>query len=159
MANSHLALAELLGHPAVVVVDGLHVLAAGLDLRGGRRPVEDPHEQLVDQLGVVALGGHQPGQLVGRVGDGVAERRAADQGHDRPELHAAGALALAGALAGRAAEGRQEAAGQLDARVGQAPPPGCPARRPGTSRPSRSRGRRRRATPRPAAGGPWRASS
>ena len=65
-ANSVSRLAELLGHPAVVLVDGLHVLAAGLDLRGGRRPVEDPQEQLVDQLGVVALGRHQPGQLVGR---------------------------------------------------------------------------------------------
>ena len=62
-----------------------------------------------------------------------AERRAADQGHDRPELQAAGPLALAGALAGRPAERRQEAARQLDARVGQAPRPAFPAARPGTS--------------------------
>ena len=46
-----LALAERLGQLAVIVVDGLDVAPAGGDLLGGRRPVEDPQEELIDQLG------------------------------------------------------------------------------------------------------------
>ena len=50
---------------------GWIVSQAGLDLRLGRRAVEDPQEQLVDQLGVVRLAADQLGELVARVGDGV----------------------------------------------------------------------------------------
>jgi hypothetical protein len=61
-----------------------------------------------------------PGQVIARVGDGVAEGRAADQGHDGAELQAAGALALAGALAGRAAEGDRKPLGSSTPESGSA---------------------------------------
>ena len=114
-----LALAQVLGQLAVVVVDRLQVVPAGRDLLGSRRAVEDSQEEIVDQPGVVVLAGHQLGQLVVRVGDGVSQGRPADQGHHRSQLQPAGSIALAGALAGRTAESRQEPAGQLDSGIGQ----------------------------------------
>ena len=104
---------------AVVIIDGLHVLAAGLDLRGRRRPVEDLHEQLVDQLQVVALGvtslvNSLPGSAIASPRVGPLTRAMIG-----PSCKPLGTLAFAGAFTGRAAERRQEAAGQLHARVGQ----------------------------------------
>ena len=117
----------------MVGVDRRDVVPAGGDLGRGRVPVQDPDEQLVDQLRVVRLAADELGDLVGRVGDRVAERRAADQGHDRAELHPARPLALAGALADGPAERGQEPARQLDPRVGQGRRPDPRRRRRGTS--------------------------
>src|SRR4029077_19317446 len=93
-----LAPAQLLGHSLMVLIDGLHVVAAGLDLSRSWRPVENPHEQLFNQLSVVTLGSHELRQLVRRISDRVSQRGTTHERHDRAQLQAARALAFAGTL-------------------------------------------------------------
>ena len=93
--------------------------SAALISFGGRRAVEDAQEQLLDELGVVRISLRELGDGVVRIADRVADRRAADERHDRAELHVVAAFAFAGALARGPAEVAEEAVGQLDLRVGE----------------------------------------
>ena len=105
-----------------LLVIGGHLLEdvdAFLDLarRGG--PIEDAEEELIDDLAVVLLGQDELGDLIRRIADRLGEGAAVDHRHHGAHLQAGGALAFAGRIARRPTERRQEAPGQIDARIGK----------------------------------------
>ena len=105
----------------------LHALFLLLD-RG--EPIQNREVQILHGLRIVLLFGHDLGDAVGRILDGVGDDRAVHHGQDRAEVHAAGAFAFAGALADRLAEEFEESAGQFDVAIGK-------QRRPRTRRQAR----------------------
>ena len=103
------------------------------DLLRPARPVQNPQKDFVDEPVVVSLAGDELGQFAPRIGEHVADGRAAHQRHHRPEGHAAGPLAFAGAFARRLAEGLEEARpeGRRHVRQRRRPRPLRIARKPG----------------------------
>ena len=54
------------------------------------RPIEDAEKDFIDESVVVGLAGDEFGQFAPRIGEDIADGRATDQCHHRPEGHAAG---------------------------------------------------------------------
>ena len=150
------ASASLRGRPRSTAI----VLAAGVDLRRRRRAVQDAQEELLDQLGVVRLASRRAWRA--RCSGRRWRRRrvgpltSAITGPSCRPLVRSHSQALS---RDRPAERVEEAARQLDARVGQLRGPRARRHARELRRRAGRRGGPRRTAPRPAAAGRWRASS
>ena len=115
----------------MVGIDALHHGEYVLNLFISRGTVEYADENLIHQLAVVRFTSDQLSQFVIAVRQRVGDRRTAHQRHHRSQLHVVRAFAFAGTFTRRPAEGTEEPAGQIDARVhqGGGPYPAGQARR------------------------------
>ena len=110
----------------LLVVGGecLQLLDRSGDLRGPGGPIEDTHEDLVDQFRIIGLRNDDLGETVSCLRESFTDCWSAHQCHDSPELHRRGAFAFTGTFTHGTPRGCEKAIRQVCTRIGNRRSPG-----------------------------------